>query len=1033
MATIRDNRRPERGLRPVQDIVGRIRFDPIFDAAHFTIGYEERFAGVREAPLADFLGEGEVPWHRIWFIKAGPLIVWDRRERIDLVFGSGISQAADLAAIQRACAAVPAPAPEPARQARGCAEFVPIPCLRFDPGTGAWRPVDAPHRELALESLAVLTYNVLYDLHEAEHIYSDERRLACRALLQAQDADIIALQEVTPEFWTELLADPWVQAGYHVSAGPEALGLQPYGQALLSRWPLALELHSFSAQKKLLLGQLALAGRPLTIAALHLTSNQKDGAADKRAEQLAVLFARLARRLDDALVLGDLNFGDGDENHQLAAAGLVDAWQQLHPHHPGFTFDPVANPLAARMSRSGQAARFDRVLLRAPTRAIAPIEVVRFADRPIGERHGESQFASDHFGLCALLQLGPAAVGPAAAVSLTGAPVDAAPVHRSALVVIPPEAVWAPIQAIRAAHDPAYARWMPHINLIYGFVPEAHFAEAVARIEPLLRAHPPIRLRLGELRRFDHRGSTTVWLAPICEPPAALVALQQALAPLFPACVEQAGRASFTPHLTVAKLSGSEAAIAATVAQWQARWRPLELTIDALHLISRRDEEPFAIRHSLPLGATRRAEPTPATSRPDARVAGTPATAPTGPPSPLAAIAGVVAPPPWAELPSPRHLAAAQAIAAACSELLGDRCLHIVGSARLGVATPDSDLDLVCAGPSTLDRVALFTSVRERLGERVTAVREATSAGLPVLRMRLGELAVDLQYAGLPASLSAARLAALTPDELASLDDPSRRAALTCLDADAVPAFVDGRLEVPVFIAMLRRVRAWGRARALDVGAWGLLGGYSWALLTAFAARDAARLGVPSDPDALLRHFFAVFAVWEPGRPVALGPLPAIAPTRRAPWPIYTPTPPPFNSARGLTRSTYTLVRHELRRADAIVRAGADDLCAPVDPAADPRRLVLSLSGVDPAGELASRGWLDGHVLRLLLALEDRSARVRPYPRAIADADGRHQSVGLVGGPARELLAAAHDFCLDFAMWPGRPAGATLHAELITT
>lgn len=240
MATIRDNRRPERGLRPVQDIVGRIRFDPIFDAAHFTIGYEERFAGVREAPLADFLGEGEVPWHRIWFIKAGPLIVWDRRERIDLVFGSGISQAADLAAIQRACAAVPAPAPEPARQARGCAEFVPIPCLRFDPGTGAWRPVDAPHRELALESLAVLTYNVLYDLHEAEHIYSDERRLACRALLQAQDADIIALQEVTPEFWTELLADPWVQAGYHVSAGPEALGLQPYGQALLSRWPLAL-------------------------------------------------------------------------------------------------------------------------------------------------------------------------------------------------------------------------------------------------------------------------------------------------------------------------------------------------------------------------------------------------------------------------------------------------------------------------------------------------------------------------------------------------------------------------------------------------------------------------------------------------------------------------------------------------------------------------------------------------------------------------------------------------------------------------
>ena len=351
-------RKPERGLRPVQDVVGRIRFDSALDPRRFTIGYEERFAGVREAPLADFIGEGEIPWHRIWFIKAGPLIVWDRRERIDLVFGSGNSPAADLAAIQAACIPPASEAPAPAAPRRGHAEFAAIPCLRFDPGTNAWRPVDGPHADLALESLAVLTYNVLYDLYEAEHIYSPERRVACRALVQANDADIVALQEVTPEFWTELLAEPWVRERYHVSAGPDALGLRPYGQALLSRWPLALELHNFSAQKKLLLGQLHLAGRPLTIAAVHLTSNQKDGASDKRAEQLAVLAARLAQRPGDALVVGDLNFGDGDENQQLAAAGLVDVWQQLHPHHPGFTFDPVANPLAALMSRSGRAARF---------------------------------------------------------------------------------------------------------------------------------------------------------------------------------------------------------------------------------------------------------------------------------------------------------------------------------------------------------------------------------------------------------------------------------------------------------------------------------------------------------------------------------------------------------------------------------------------------------------------------------------------------------------------------------------------------
>jgi len=34
----------------------------------------------------------------------------------------------------------------------------------------------------------------------------------------------------------------------------------------------------------------------------------------------------LTHEAGDALVLGDFNFGYGDENPQLAAAGLVDGW-----------------------------------------------------------------------------------------------------------------------------------------------------------------------------------------------------------------------------------------------------------------------------------------------------------------------------------------------------------------------------------------------------------------------------------------------------------------------------------------------------------------------------------------------------------------------------------------------------------------------------------------------------------------------------------------------------------------------------------
>ena len=825
------NDRPaDRGLRPVQDVVGRIRFDAALNLARFSVGYEERFAGVREAPLADFIGEGEIPWHRIWFIKAGDLVVWDRRARIDLVFGSGASPSADLAAIQRACLPGPLAAPPPARRSRaGSPEFVVQPAYRFDRPRAAWVPVVAT-REVIVEALQVATYNVLFDLYESDKIYSERRRIACLELLDTQDADVVALQEVTPVFWAELLATPWVQERYHVSTGPDAAGLEPYGPALLSRWPLALEVHTYSEHKRLLLGRLTLSGRPLTVAAVHLTSDRKDGAGAKRAEQLAVLFDRLAREPGDALVLGDFNFGDGDENDPLTAAGLRDAWQQVHPHHPGFTFDPVANPLAALMTRSGRAVRLDRVLVRAPTGALTPVDVQMFGQRPFAEigvgDGAEGLFVSDHFGLSALLQ-----VAAPVAATLTAAP-------------------------------------------------------------------------------------------------------------------------------------------AATITA--------------------------------------------------------PGVAP-----------GVVAPPRWAALPTPQHADAVAAVARACMAALRTDapCLHIVGSARIGVAAPGSDLDLVCAGPASHDRQALFAAVCTRLAAdgRLEVVRAAASAGLPVLRLRVGDVAVDLQYAGLPEGLPAARLGELEGPGLAALEGPDRRAALACIDPDAVMRRVGAALDVDAFIALLRRVRAWTRARQLDAGAWGLLGGYSWTLLTARAALDAVAAGVPAEPEALLRRFFAGYAAWPSGRPVALDEPPSAAASRRAPWPIYTVTPPAFNTARHLTRSTLALLQAELRRADAIVRAAApgEPLCAPVEAAAHRRRVVLTLAA-EPDAEPACRGWLEGQLLGLLLALEQQGARVRPFPRATRDDDGLQHSVGVDGGAPDGLQAVADAFTFAFSSWRDRPAGAALTAALIT-
>jgi poly(A) polymerase Pap1/uncharacterized protein (UPF0248 family)/2'-5' RNA ligase/endonuclease/exonuclease/phosphatase family metal-dependent hydrolase len=84
-------------LRPAQDIIARIRWDPELVAAEFVIGYEDRFLGVKEIELERWKGEQTdeefIPMHRIVWVKKkdqdGDQMVWDRKRKVDAIFNSG--------------------------------------------------------------------------------------------------------------------------------------------------------------------------------------------------------------------------------------------------------------------------------------------------------------------------------------------------------------------------------------------------------------------------------------------------------------------------------------------------------------------------------------------------------------------------------------------------------------------------------------------------------------------------------------------------------------------------------------------------------------------------------------------------------------------------------------------------------------------------------------------------------------------------------------------------------------------------------
>jgi hypothetical protein len=139
--------------------------------------------------------------------------------------------------------------------------------------------------------------------------------------------------------------------------------------------------------------------------------------------------------------------------------------------------------------------------------------------------------------------------------------------YKSAISLLPPSLVAPPIEAIRRAHDKHFARWPPHINLIYPVLASptenagqqghgestkgpprlkhdirSRIHKAVKQVRPFhvtLNADPP--------GVFSHgKRSKTVWLAPSSDE---VKHLQAALQAEFVEC--DSDRRSFTPHLSV--------------------------------------------------------------------------------------------------------------------------------------------------------------------------------------------------------------------------------------------------------------------------------------------------------------------------------------------------------------------------------------------------------------------------------------------------------------------------------------------------
>eukprot|EP00927_Polykrikos_kofoidii_P064667 TRINITY_DN6013_c0_g1_i4.p1 TRINITY_DN6013_c0_g1~~TRINITY_DN6013_c0_g1_i4.p1 ORF type:complete len:747 (+),score=144.00 TRINITY_DN6013_c0_g1_i4:20-2260(+) len=187
-----------------------------------------------------------------------------------------------------------------------------------------------------------------------------------------------------------------------------------------------------------------------------------------------------------------------------------------------------------------------------------------------------------------------------------------------------------------------------------------------------------------------------------------------------------------------------------------------------------------------------------------------------------------------------------------------------LGSYRLGVVQPTSDIDALCIGPPYVSREAFSEILVERL-KRYGPVVDCVSMPdtfTPIIKLHMRGISIDLSFARLVDKLSPVPRTEKEQEEMLKRDEILQRMdekSVRCVNAFRV---ADHILElVPnreTFRQTLRFVKYWARQRGIYSSVLGFFGGIAWARMVARVCQ------------LIPNRFIRVFDMWVCYQPVML-------------------------------------------------------------------------------------------------------------------------------------------------------------------
>ncbi|KAH9183268.1 hypothetical protein AeNC1_014754 [Aphanomyces euteiches] len=387
--------------------------------------------------------------------------------------------------------------------------------------------------------------------------------------------------------------------------------------------------------------------------------------------------------------------------------------------------------------------------------------------------------------------------------------------------------------------------------------------------------------------------------------------------------------------------------------------------------------------------------------------------------------------------------------------------LRTFGSYRLGVHSPEADIDTLCLAPRHCIRTAFFTTFPSLLKQHecVSSIQSIPDAYVPVIKFKVDDVAIDLLFVTLDLAFVPKDIDLLDTKYLIDVDEPGVRSLNGCRVAEMILQLVPN---VDQFRTTLVAVKHWARMRGIYSNVLGFLGGINWAILVA----RVCQLYPQSLAGTLLTKFFRVYHQWIWPNPILLNNLiddaqshlelnlqawnPKLYPRDRLHlMPIITPAYPAMNSSYNVLSCTLRLMQTEFRLAATICvdielqSAPWEDLFAESNFFQRWEHFLrIDITAADATNFTPWFSWVESRLRSLFGRLEQlNDVEIAPFARFF-DIPDEDTSACCFVGLAFHLPENARQFSVDFTVaiqdfaaildaWPNRTSDMDLQVHYV--